>query len=126
MDFLSLDGIESYSNNMYGDLAMNVFYKTMADTLESRELSGEASRLSHYNWHFHDRWMWGEQNTQMLQGTYAYQFSNNVMFARNFLPHHTGGFFGSNNGTEGFRLAGLQDRGPGRRHADTQQLIQRQ
>ena len=106
MDFLSLDGIESYWNNMYGELAANVFYKALFDTLVSKELSSEASRLSPYNWHFHDRWMWGEKNSQMLQGTYAYQFSNNVMFARNFLPHHTGGFFGSNNGVKDFGWLG--------------------
>ena len=23
-------------------------------------MSGEASRLFHYNWHFHNRFMWGE------------------------------------------------------------------
>ena len=106
MDFLSLDGIESFTHDPHGLLSMNVFYKTLSDTLNSRELSGEASRLSHYNWHFHNRWMWGEENTQMLRGTYSYQFSNIVMFARNFFPNHTGGFFGSNNGTKDFGWLG--------------------
>ena len=106
MDFISLDGIESFTHNQHGLLSMNVFYKTLFDTLDSKELSGEASRISHYNWHFHDRWMWGEQDTQMLQGTFAYQFSNIVMFSRNFLPNHTGGFFGSNNTDKDFEWLG--------------------
>ena len=68
MDFLSLDGIESYWTNMYGELAANVFYKALFDTLDSKELSSEASRLSHYNWHFHDRWMWGERTRRCSRG----------------------------------------------------------
>ena len=82
------------------------FTRRMFDTLTSKELSSEASRLSHYNWHFHDRWMWGETNSQLLQGTYDYQFANIVMRSRNFLPAHTGGFFGSNNTSKEFHWLG--------------------
>ena len=106
MDFISLDGIESYWFDMYTELGANVFYKALFDTLTSKELSSEASRLSHYNWHFHDRWMWGETNSRMLQGTYDYQFANIVMRSRNFLPTHTGGFYGSNNTSKDFEWLG--------------------
>ena len=106
MNFISLDGIESYSYDMYTELGVNVFYKALFDTMTSKELSGEASRMTHYNWHFHDRWMWGEKDSHVLKGTFDNQFANGVMISRNFLPLHTGGFFGSNNGASEFEWIG--------------------
>ena len=93
MQFASLDGIESYWDDSIGELAANVLYKNLHNTMTSKEFLGEASRLWHYNWHFHNRFMWGEAPTQALQGTVFYQLANMVMMARNFLPAHTGGFF---------------------------------
>ena len=106
MHFISLDGIETYPYDMYTELGANVFYKTLFDTMTSKELSSEASRLWHYNWHFHDRFMWGEKDTQVLQGSFDYQFANGVMISRNFLPPHTGGFYGSNNNSLDFEWVG--------------------
>ena len=106
MSFISLDGIESYWYEMYNELGANVFYKTLFDTMTSKELSGEASRLWHYNWHFHDRWMWGEKDSQVLKGTFDFQLANATMLSRNFLPLHTGGFFGSNNTWRDFEWIG--------------------
>ncbi len=106
MDFISLDGVESYWYDVYGELGANVFYKTLFDNLDSKELSSEGSRLSHYNWHFHDRFMWGETANQMLQGTYDLQFASNVMRVRNFFPDHTGGFYGAHNERRDFEWAG--------------------
>ena len=77
MNFISLDGIESYWYDMITELAANVFYKALLhDTMTSKEFIGEASRLWHYNWHFHNRFMWGEQDTQVLKGTARYQLAN--------------------------------------------------
>ena len=106
LDGVSIDGVESFSVGMHGDLAFNVFYKEFMDRLDSRAHHSEASRLSHYNWHFHDRWMWGEKKGQFLQTRFDFQFSNNVMFARNFLPAHLGGFYGESNGNGDFQWLG--------------------
>ena len=74
--FMSKDGIESRWYGPYGQLAANVYYKHFFDTLSSKEFSGEASRMWPYNWHFHDRFMWGERRTQVHEGTVFYQLAN--------------------------------------------------
>ena len=106
MDFISLDGIESFFHNQHGYLSMNVFYKTIFDNLDSKELHGEASRLTQYNWHFHNRFMWGESSLSALRGTFSYQFANQVMMNRNFLHSHTGGFYANSNTTKDFGWLG--------------------
>ena len=42
-------------------------------------------------------WMWGEEDTHVLQGTFDFQLADGTLFSRNFLPPHSGGFYGSNN-----------------------------
>ena len=92
MDFISLDGIESYDEGVHGELTLNSFYWTLFENLDSKELTGEASRLSHHLWHFHDRYQWGEFNADLLKGTERFQRANSVLYARNFYPNGLGGY----------------------------------
>ena len=108
MQFASLDGIESYWDDSIGELAANVLYKNLHNTMTSKEFMGEGSRLWHYNWHFHNRFMWGEARTQVLQGTVHYQLANMVMMGRNFLPAHTGGFYAQFNNADDLEWVGAK------------------
>ena len=93
MDFISIDGIESFYSSMYDKLAASVFIQSLFDAMVNKEFSSEPSRLLHYNWHFHDRIMWGESDVSFFKGTFDYQLANNAMHNRNFYPHHLGGIF---------------------------------
>ena len=108
MTFISLDGIESYWRDAYINLAGNLFYEGLHGRLQSKDFSSEPSRLFHYNWHFHNRIMWGEEDTQVLKGTVHFQLANMVMLSRNFIPVHTGGFFGRSNNATDFEWVGAK------------------
>ena len=106
MDLVALDAVESWHKGMYGMLALNAFYEALFNALESRELSSEGSVPTHYVWHFHDRFVWGEQRGRFLRGTFDMQLASNVMLTRNFFPDSLGGFFGSNNGIDDYEWLG--------------------
>ena len=78
----------------------------MHDNLDSKAVTSESSKLWHYNWHLHNRIMWGEFNSNVFEGTFDYQFSNIIYFQRNFLAPHIGGFFASANGLNEFHWIG--------------------
>ena len=106
VDFVSLDGIESFAEGQHGVLPANAFIKAMYDNLNSKAVTSESSRIWHYNWHLHNRFMWGEFNSDVFEGTFDYQFSNIVYYQRNFIAPHIGGFFADANGSNEFHWIG--------------------
>ena len=106
MNLLALDAVESWHKGMYGMLGLNAFYEALFNALESRELSSEGSVPTHYVWHFHDRFVWGEQRGRFLRGTFDMQLASNVMLTRNFFPDSLGGFYGSDNGIYDYEWLG--------------------
>ena len=106
MNFTSIDGVESYDLGTRGEFTMNAYYKALSDGLESKEFASEGSRLSQYLWHFHNRYMWGEKNAKLFRGTDRFQRANSVLYERNFLPNHLGGYFLSQLGQDEIHYLG--------------------
>ena len=91
IDFISVDGVESYELE-HPQLGPNAYYKALFDALPaSKHLSSEASRLTPYNWHFHDRWMWGETGQQVLLSGFRRQMANLINRWRNLLLNNMPG-----------------------------------
>ncbi len=89
---ISFDGLEGCSYTGEDEYAMNRFVERCYKGWDE-EILNDASRLTHYLWHIHNRMNWGEPwGEEMREGQVTYRISNQEYFKRNLFPRMLGWF----------------------------------
>lgn len=88
---ISFDGMEGCYWTGLGEFACSSYVKRVFDTVGS-ELICDASTPSHYRWHAHSYFNWGEAcwDSGFRGGMYNYRARNQFKFDRNLLPNMLG------------------------------------
>lgn len=88
------DGLESWVRTGHDTLLASQFVLEVYNRLEDKsDFQNEASVLTHFNWHLHNRLNWGELRGSVFTQQQKYRWANQAMFARNLLPNSLGAYF---------------------------------
>ena len=88
------DGLESWVRTGHDTLLASQFVLDVYDRLADKsDFQNEASVITHFNWHLHNRLNWGEQRGSVFTQQQKYRWANQPMFARNLLPNALGTYF---------------------------------
>lgn len=84
---MSFDGVEGCWYTGRGEYAASEFVRRVY-AISGNELLCDASRASHYRWHIHSYFNWGEPyyDAERLGGMYNYRAKNQEYFHRNLMP----------------------------------------
>lgn len=88
---MSFDGLEGCLWTGLGEFGCSAYVKRIFDTV-GNELICDASTPSHYRWHAHSYFNWGEPwwNVKLRGGMYNYRARNQITFDRNLMPNMLG------------------------------------
>jgi len=88
---MSFDGLEGCRYTGHGSYGESAFVKTVFDAC-GNDLICDASTVSHWRWHAHSYFNWGEPwyDYQRRGGMYNYRVKNNEIFERNLMPNMLG------------------------------------
>lgn len=88
------DGLESWVRSGHDMLLANQFVLDVYDQLNHKaDFHNEASIVTHFNWHLHNRLNWGELRGSVFTQQQKYRWANQPLFARNLLPNALGAYF---------------------------------
>lgn len=91
---MAYDGLESWIRSGYDMLLANQFVLDVYDRLHDKtDFQNEASIVTHFNWHLHNRLNWGELRGSVFTQQQRYRWANQPLFARNLLPNALGAYF---------------------------------
>ncbi len=95
LGFVSMDGVERYSNDPHGIIAKNIYLQSFYDNLDSshKEMATEASVMNQFSWHTVNRLSWGEFKGHVLSVMARYRVMNSIYNTRNFLPPSLAGYW---------------------------------
>ncbi|GEM_PF-1781595 len=95
---MSFDGLEGCRATGHGEFGCSRYVQRVFDKV-GNDLICDASTLSHYRWHAHSYFNWGEPwwHYQKRGGMYNYRAINQSIFRRNLLPCMLG-WYGISNG----------------------------
>lgn len=91
---MAYDGLESWIRSGHDMVLANRFVLDVYDRLDDKsDFHNEASVVTHFNWHLHNRLNWGELRGSVFTQQQKYRWANQPLFARNLLPNALGAYF---------------------------------
>ena len=91
---MAYDGLESWVRSGHDMVLANQFVLDVYNRLDDKaDFHNEASVVTHFNWHLHNRLNWGELRGSVFTQQQKYRWANQPLYARNLLPNALGAYF---------------------------------